>query len=212
MAAKTRTSIQQLSKWASKPELMERFIQVALLSQRTLFIREVLLLEDESDAMIRMQVQYVCEQHGVETVFPRGNSYAGIHIKSLTPIQRLHATYLINLMRGSETSGLTFADGIRADEMLDRLIVCFRKYLGLYKLQAHTAPISFERFHFLYKCYKNGAIDLTRCTDCESDFVNLRVHQSVQCPLCERMQLVRMPNSGRFTSLIKNDSSRAAAG
>jgi hypothetical protein len=215
---KGNKTIGQLSRWAIDPDRMARFTQVALLCQRTKFVKKVMCMDDHEDSVVRLQVKAVCDAHAIACVVPRGVPYCEIHCKSLTPLQRLHVTYLLNLLLGTDSSGLSLKDGIVADQMLDRMIVTYRKYLALFLLEPSTADVPFELFYFIYERYTRGELDMVMCDNCGSAFVNLRFHQSLQCPICNRFKLAKATQSrrfnesdGLFTDLVAGGSQAMAA-
>ncbi len=183
MAARNKTIV-ELSQWAADPVRMARFEELVLLSQRTAFIKTMLGLRDNDD-VIRMQVQAVCAKHGVECKMPRGNGIDGVHLKSVTSHQRYIISFLMNTMLVTTCGGIAQSDeGLDSENLIDRLIYSYRRYLSLAVLMPSQAEVSFEMFYVLYKAYNMGQVDLSPCNNCGANFVNLRVSHSIQCPLC----------------------------
>ncbi len=202
--------IAHLSRWASDPQLMARFEAVVLLCQRTTFVKAILCLE-ESETLIKQQIHAVCNRHGVKCVLARGITYTGIHGKSMTPVQRYAGSFLINTLLSTASGGIELNGSIVTEALLDRLIYSYRRYLSVFRLTASEADVSFEMFYFIYRSYALGEVDLLVCDNCGSSFVNLKVYQSIQCPMCIRHGHALLPGRGHgFSALIAEDRVAAA--
>lgn len=180
-----KKKIAELSEWAADPEKMARFEQVALLSQRTGFIKTILCLPDQDD-LILQQIQVICRKHEVPCKIPRGSGFDQVYLKALGPEDRYAISILLSTLLQCGDAGLTSTtEGMSNTNLVDRMIFSYRKYLKLFLLPVADAPVSFEMFYHLYKLYQSGDIDVSACLNCDSSFVNLRVTQSIKCPLCQ---------------------------
>lgn len=192
MGARNKTIV-ELSQWAADPEKMARFEALALLSQRTSFVKNLLCLSDNDD-VIRMQIQVVCRKHNVACKVPRGSGFDGVHLKSVTIHQRYIVSFLMNILLATTHGGIGVSDdGLDTENLLDRMIYSYRRYLSLAVMTPAEADVSFEMFYLLWKAYTLGQIDLHGCSNCGSSFINLRVSQSIQCPLCVTHKHAEVP-------------------
>jgi hypothetical protein len=215
MAGKTKTvknkTIAELSQWAADPAKMARFEALALLSQRTLFLKNMLGLRDNDD-VIRMQVQAVCAKHGVECKMPRGNGIDGEHLKSITSHQRYIISFLLNTVLATTCGGIAQSDeGLDTENLIDRLVYAYRRYLALAVLTPAQAEVSFEMFYVQYKAYNLGQVDLTPCNNCGANFVNLRVSQSIQCPLCITHRHAVVPGKSQAAHSVPRSKQQSIA-
>lgn len=194
MAGQNKT-IAELSAWAADPEKMHRFEAVALLCQRTSFVKTLLCLSDNDD-LIRAHIQRICEKNGVVRKIPRGNGFDVVYLKSQGPDVRYVASFLLNTLLSSGDGGLTSTrDGINHVNLVDRLIYSYRRYLTIFMVSIEEAKVSFELFYHLYKCYESGEIEMTLCGNCDSIFTNFRVAQAVRCPICQTQRLAELPRT-----------------
>ena len=195
MAGQNKT-IAELSVWAADPEKMYRFEAVALLSQRTSFVKSLLCLTDNDD-LIRTQIQRICKKNEVPCKIPRGTGFDALYLKSLGPEIRYAASILLNTLLASDDGGLatTVIGGINHQSLVDRMIYSYRRYLRLFLLPVVDAPVSFELFFNLYKAYESGNIEISMCSNCESTFTNFRVAQSIKCPVCQTHRHAEMPRT-----------------
>lgn len=199
---RTASRVSQLSRWAADPARMARFVAVAVLCQRTSFVKSILCLDDP-ESLIRSQVKAVCQLNGVKCVLQRGNSFSWIHGKSLTSIQRYHASFLVNTFNATNSGGLVLSDGIRSDDVLEKLLFSYHRYLTTFQRTAAEAEVSFEKFVFVRESCLIGEVDMMLCDNCESEYVNLRVY-SYQCPFCVmHNHAVRKRRPGRLTSPVQ---------
>lgn len=178
-------TIADLSAWAADHEKMHRFEAVSLLSQRTSFVKALLCLSDNDD-LIRSQIQRICKKNEVACKIPRGNGFEGLYLKSLGPDVRYAASILLSTLLASGDGGLaTTAAGINHENLIDRMLYSYHRYLRLFLLPAGEAVVSFEMFFHLYKAYESGDIEISMCGNCDSTFTNFRVAQSIKCPVCQ---------------------------
>lgn len=198
-------TIQQLSRWASDPKMVARFEAIALICHRTSFIKSILGLE-ESEVLIRQQIHAVCQRHGIRCVLARGITFTGIHGKSMTPSQRYFGSFLINTLLSTACGGIELDGNTVSESLLDRLIYSYRRYLSVFRLTAADAEVSFEMFYFVYRSYMLGEVDLLVCDNCGSSFINLKVYQSVQCPMC-----TTHGHAVRFTALMAEEKVASVA-
>ncbi len=182
-----RQKIEDLSRWAADPEKMARFEQVALFSQRTSFVKAILCLSDRDD-LILYQIQTVCKKHEVPCKIPRGAGFDKNVGKTLGPDERYAVTVLMGGLMQCRDSGLTsvFASNeVSNGNLVDRLIFAYKRYLRIFKIPAFEAPVSFELFYHLYRAYEEGDIDAVSCPNCDAFYLNLKISQSIRCPLCQ---------------------------
>lgn len=185
-------TIAELSQWAADPEKMALFEALALLCQRTAFVKKWLALSDHDD-VIRMQIQAVCRKHGVECKIPRGNGFDGVHLRAVTTHQRYIFSFLLNTLLATSHGGISYSDeGLDTENLLKRMIYSFRRYLSIVRISAQDSEVSFEMFSVLYTAYIAGQVDLVGCKNCGSHYVNLRV-SSVQCPTCAVHKYAQVP-------------------
>lgn len=186
---KRNSTIKSLTDWASDPIKLARFEEVALLTRRTAFIKLLLGLED-SDDFIRSQIARVCERHGVECVFPRGNSQTGVNLRNLNPEQRYMVSVLLKALLATQESGLSSTnEGLVNINLLDRMICVYRRYLSMSRIPVIRAAASFEMFYVVYKAWVMGDVDFVDCENCGSEFVNARITNSLRCPVCQAHRL-----------------------
>jgi hypothetical protein len=95
MASWKNKTIAELSQWAADPQKVARFEAVALLSQRTAFVKNLLGL-NEQDILVCKQIQAVCARHGVPCNMARGNGFDGVRRKSLYVNERYVASFLMS--------------------------------------------------------------------------------------------------------------------
>lgn len=205
-------TVAQLSQWAADPQKMARFEAVALLCQRTSFVKQLLGLLNDNDDVIRLQIQAVCARNGIETSFPRGNPMDGFHFDYFTSQQRYGLSFLLNTLMATNCGGIEPSeDGLDSENLVDRLIYSYRRYLLLAGVAASKADVSLEMFYMVYRAYVMGQIDLTGCNNCGSAFVNLRVSQSVQCPLCVAHNHAQIPGKSQPAHSVANTKRRSYA-
>jgi hypothetical protein len=182
--AEKNKSIVELRQWAADPVRVQRFEALALLCQRTTFVKTLLGLTDR-DAAVRRQLQTVCARHGVECTLARGPGYDGLHLRWASMLQRYSCSFLLgSLLAGSDGGIEENEDGLDPDNLVDRMIYSYRRYLDVRKTSVANADVSFEMFHALYRAYSLGDIDLLTCENCGSAYVQLRTAHVSQCPLC----------------------------
>lgn len=197
MPVKRNETIHYLSQWAASPELMTRFTQVTLFSQRVKFVKQVLCL-DQKDELVGMQMRMVCERSNVPFVPKKGPAFREIHPKSLTVEQRFHVSMLLNMQRATDDSGLAVQeDGsgeakLTAHPMLDRMIVAYQRYLQFMRADPQTAEVPFELAWFVNERLLQGEVEMSDCNNCGSAYINLRVHQTMNCPVCATLRLARV--------------------
>lgn len=198
-------TIIELIDWATNPDKMYRFEAVALLSQRTSFVKSLLGLTANND-LIRAQIQRVCKKNGVAFKRPRGKGFDTLCLKSFGPDVRYAASILLSMLFASGDGGLaTTATGINHENLVDRMIYIYRRYMQIFGLTVADAPVSFELFFHLYRAYESGDIEMSMCGNCDSTFINFHVAQSIKCPVCQIHRHAEMPcsTSGRQYSTMK---------
>lgn len=210
MASARNKTIAELSQWAADPEKMALFEALALLCQRTAFVKKWLALSDNDD-VIRMQIQAVCKKHGVECKIPRGNGFDGVHLRSVTTHQRYIFSFLLNTLLATSHGGMSSTkEGLGTENLLKRMIYSFRRYLSVVRVSAQDSEVSFEMFAVLYMAYTMGQVDLAGCKNCGSNYVNLRV-SSVQCPVCVIHKYALVPAKSTQQHMVAG-SKRPVAG
>ncbi len=210
MASIRNKTISELSQWAADPDKMALFEAVALLCQRTAFVKKWLDLPDHDD-VIRMQIQAVCKKHGVDCKMSRGNGYDGLHSREVTSHQRYIFSFLLSTLLSTSHGGIAQTeDGLDSDNLLKRMVYSFRRYLSVAGVSPQESEVSFEMFAVLYVAYTMGQVDLLGCNNCGSSYVNLRV-SSNQCPVCTTHRLAQVPGKA-FPSHTVVPGERHAAG
>ncbi len=183
MALWKNRTIAELSQWAADPQKMARFEAVALLSQRTAFVKKLLGL-NEPDMLVCKQIQAVCARHGVRCNMARGNGFDGVRRKSLYVNERYVASFLMNTLLATSDGGIEDSEsGLASDSLVDRLIYTYRRYLAQTYTQAGNTALNFENFCTVYQGYTLGEVDLTRCQNCGASYIHRRQVPS-QCPVC----------------------------
>lgn len=203
-------TIVELSEWATNLKQMNRFEAVALLSQRTSFVKSLLCLTGNDD-LIRAHIQRICKKHGVAFKIPRGKGFDTLYLKSLGPEVRYAASILLNTLLASDDGGLAkTAIGINHENLVDRMIYSYRRYMRMFLLPGADAPVSFELFFNLYKALESGNIEIAMCANCDSTFTSFRVAQSIKCPVCQTHRHAEMPcsTSGRQYSTTKKSPTK----
>lgn len=187
--------LSDLSAWAADPVKMQRFEAVALLCQRTGFVKSFLCLTD-SDSLIRDQIQRVCERHEFSYKVPRGTGFEVFHRKSMGPDVRYASTVLLNIFLNTDDGGLTFADlCISNDALVDRLVYTYRRYLRIFLIPVGESPVSFDLFVRIYKAYLSGEIEMAFCGNCDSRFTNFMASQSIKCAVCQTHHHAEIPKN-----------------
>jgi hypothetical protein len=183
MACTKNRTISELSQWAADPQKATRFEAIALLSQRTAFVKELLGLR-EADVLVRKQIQAVCARHGIECRLRHGKGFNRIRAGSLYADKRYAASFLIHSLLGTSNGGTgEKGAGIASDNLVDRMIYSYRRLLAL-SLNPHAqAALSFENFYALYQSYLLGEVDLRDCHNCGASYISVR-YVAPLCPLC----------------------------
>lgn len=182
--AKNKT-IQTLSAWASDPEMLSRFEAVALLCQRTSFVKSLLGLT-ESDEFVRNAIQRACRRHEVPCNFGRGRGLITFfNPRDLSADARYMASVLLKSLLASDDSGMeASAEGLLNLDLVDRMIYAYRRYLAVTRLTAERAPLSFEAFVLVYRSYSLAEIELIGCDNCGSEYLSTRRNHGYQCAVC----------------------------
>lgn len=209
MASTRNRTIADLSQWAADPQKMARFEAVALLSQRTAFVKGLLGLR-EPNALVRMQIQAVRARHGLECNMARGNGFEGVRRKSLYVNERYVASFLMHTLLKTSDGGIEESEsGLASDNLVDRLIYTYRRYLVLTRTGAAKAGLSFENFCTVYEGYTLGSVDLTECQNCGASYVHRREVPS-QCPLCVVHKHAGMPGRAQVDLHVASENNRSA--
>jgi hypothetical protein len=183
MACTKNRTICELSQWAADPQKAARFEAIALLSQRTAFVKELLGLT-EPDVLVRAQIQAVCARHGLECRLRHGNGFNRIRAGSLYADKRYAASFLIHSLLGSGDGGTgEKGAGIDSGNLVDRMIYSYRRLLALSLTPHGQAALSFENYYALYQSYLVGEVNLRDCHNCGASYVSVR-YAAPLCPLC----------------------------
>lgn len=171
---------------------MARFEAVAVLTQRTGFVQALLGLADHPE-LIRAQIQRICDKQGIRSKVPRGATPERLTHRTLGPEARYHASFLLCTLLSARDTVLcaTPAQGAPHDDLVDRLVHAYRRYLSTFRLQADSAAVGFELFYQVYKAYCQGELTLRLCDNCGAAHVGLRSAAGVRCPVCHVQRLAR---------------------
>ena len=182
--AKNKT-IQTLAEWASDHEKLRRFESVALLCQRTSFVKSLLGLA-ESDEFVRNAIQRICQRHEVPCNFGRGRGLVDFFdARDLNADGRYMATVLLKMLLASDDSGMeSSVDGLISSDLVDRMVYVYRRYLNITRLEVERAPLSFEAFVLVYRAYSVAEIDLMGCENCGAEYLSTRRAHGYQCAIC----------------------------
>jgi hypothetical protein len=196
--------LNELSALAADPEKMYRFEKVALLTRRTSLIKTLLGLT-ENDELIRAQIKRVCERHGVEPKVPRGTGHEDVHLKSLGPEKRYALSFLMGTLLGCGDGGWANNNAkLTNNNLVDRMVYSYRRYLQVFLLPIDQAPVNFEKFYYIYKKYEQNEIDMTKCQNCDSTFIDMRVMQDVKCPLCQTHHHAEVKHAGSGQGSVRD--------
>lgn len=189
MSSPNRTIV-ELAAWAANPQQMARFEAVALLTQRTAFVQSLLALADHPD-LVRSHIHRICDKHGIQCKVPRGAPPKRLTHRTLGPEARYHASFLLCTLL-STCDGQPAVDedtGAAHDDLIDRLVYAYRRYLSTFRLQESDAVVGFELFYQVYVAYGAGELALKQCDNCGADYLSLPSLVGAQCPLCQVQQL-----------------------
>ncbi len=168
--------------WSTYPDQLRRFEALALLTQRTAFIKTLMGIDD-TDVKVRSMVKLICERHGVTWKRLPGGGFDVLHPKFLSLPERYAASVLLSDVLRNCGGDLRIEENQVSGAMLDRLLHTFHSFLTAYNVTGETTPLSFEKFYFLACRYFTGDVDLMACNNCASHFINLKVSH-FQCPIC----------------------------
>lgn len=182
--AKNKT-IQTLAAWASDPEKLSRFEAVALLCQRTSFVKALLGLA-ESDEFVRNAIQRTCQRHEVPCNLGRGRGLVEFFdARDLNTEGRYMATVLLKSLLVSDDSGMeSSVEGLISSDLIDRMVYVYRRYLNTTRLDLERAPLSFEAFVLVYRAYSVAEIELMGCENCGAEYLSTRRAHGYQCAIC----------------------------
>jgi hypothetical protein len=208
MASWKNKTIAELSQWAADPQKVARFEAVALLSQRTAFVKNLLGL-NEQDILVCKQIQAVCARHGVPCNMARGNGFDGVRRKSLYVNERYVASFLMSTLLATSHGGIEDSEsGLASDNLVDRLIYTYRRYLAQTYTQAGQVSLNFENFCTVYEGYTLGEVNLTECQNCGASYIHRRQVPS-QCPLCVVHKHAGIPGRARVERDAEDDECRS---
>lgn len=180
-------TILALTAWSSDTRRLQRFNELALLTQRTALVKSLLGLT-ESDAFVRTEIQRVCAREGVNCRLARGNAAGVLQLKELRNEERYMATVLMKMLSADNSGLLEFNEddnSLLGHVVVDRLIYCYRRYLGGLRMSVEDAPLSFETFVGIYRAWLNSEVEFVSCGNCGSEHLSTRTSHSVRCPICQ---------------------------
>ena len=190
---KKNRSIAELERWACDPAGLARLEALVLVCQRAVFIKSLLGLTD-STRRIRQHVRLICERHGAEIKVGHGPGYDGLHLRHATLQQRYVCSLLLGwLLRNSDGGIAQTGQGLDPERLLDRMLCCYQRYLGLFVTTAARADVSFEMFYNLYQAHSVGDVSLHLCGNCGSQYIMLRTAHHFTCPFCAVHHHVQIP-------------------
>ena len=121
-------TILALTAWSSDTRRLQRFNELALLTQRTALVKSLLGLT-ESDAFVRTEIQRVCAREGVNCRLARGNAAGVLQLKELRNEERYMATVLMKMLSADNSGLLEFNedDAKRVSDMIPKIAGYCRK-------------------------------------------------------------------------------------
>jgi hypothetical protein len=127
--------------------------------------------------------------------------------------KRYACSLLLGWLQASSHGGIRQTeDGLDPDNLLDRMLYCYRRYLALFMVPAARADVSFEMFYTLYQAYTVDDVSLLGCENCGSRFVMLRTAHLPICPICAVHHHAQMPAQYRAAMEVKSAVAHQASG
>jgi hypothetical protein len=211
-APRKNRSIAELERWTADPAGLARLEALVLVCQRAPFVKSVLGLTDSTER-IRRHIRIVCDRHGIECRVGHGPGYDGFHLREANIHKRYACSLLLGWLLASSHGGIRQTeDGLAPDNLLDRMLYCYRRYLDLFMVPAARADVSFEMFYTLYQAYTVEDVSLLGCENCGSRFVMLRTAHLPICPICAVHHHAQMPVQYRAGMEAKSAVAHQASG
>lgn len=197
MKAKTVSRVHIVSQWAADPAAMMRLEQIVLLTQRTDLIKQLLLIPDSEEQLLKSQIKVILAKHQIEYSPPRGRASDTKNPKQYGSRARFAIAVLLGLQMNTEDGGVV-ADRegrLLSNDVLDRLIYAYQRYLQLHRVNANDAAVSFELFVKCWQSVQVGDAVLEICDNCGSSHGNFRIAMAHHCPVCANLNLADLPKS-----------------
>lgn len=195
-------SAQIISQWAADPSAMIRLEQIVLLTQRTNFIKQLLLIPDAEEKQLRSQIKIILDKHSIVYTPPRGRQGGARNMKPLDSRIRYGISVLLGIHMNTDDGGVVVNQEGRllSTDTLDRLIYAYHRYLQLHRVTATDATVNFELFVKCWQAIQLGDAVLEVCSNCGSAHVNFRVAMAHTCPVCINLNLAELPKQSNRVS------------
>lgn len=184
-------SINPIARLAMDVVALERFEKLVLLTQRTELIKQLLLVPDSQEYLLKSHIKAILEKHGLPYSPPRGRFGDSKNPKRYGGRVRFALAILLGMQMNTDDGGVVVdQEGrILSTEVLDRLIHAYHRYLQLHEISARDAEVSFEFFVQCWQSVQTGDAVLEVCGNCGSSHGNFRVAMTHQCPICVSLNL-----------------------
>lgn len=194
MATKTE-STNSMPRWTTDSASMDRLEKLVLLTQRTELLKQLLLIPDEEDRVLKVQIRAILEKHKIAYSPPRGRVLDIRKPKQYSGRARFALAILLGLQVNNQDGGIVLdREGrILSTDVLDRLIFSYYRYLELHKLTTPDPAVNFEFFVKFWRSVHLGEAILTICGNCGSSYGNFRISASHHCPVCASLNLPKLP-------------------
>lgn len=180
-----KSSVRVTGDWMFDPEQMQRLDALAAVTQRTAFVKAIMGLSDP-EHVICAAIQRSCLRQDIEVRIPRGKPALSLNFKELSVERRYGGSLLLKALYNSDDGGLdSGTDGsLVGNELLDRMLYVYQRYLATTSVTAHEAPVSFEMFALMRQMYALAEIEFVACENCGGEYISGRANQGIRCPLC----------------------------
>lgn len=171
--------------------------ELVLLTQRTQLLKKLLQIADVDEKALKKQIKIICSNAGVEYNPPRGREGQQKKAKPHSSAIRYALSILMGIHLNCEEGGVVLDDSGRllSNEVIDRLIYSYHRYLQVQDSLGDPRVINFELFVTSWESLQIGDASTAICVNCGSSHFKNNSDIEHSCPVCTSLKLAVKPSN-----------------